>query len=70
MGTLKTIFDIQLLSTIIFQPLHHLESNWKKMISNSQFIDEDSITSMKWTRRSFPILSWKMENVDVATNFQ
>ena len=31
-------------------------------------MDEDSITSMKWARRSFPILSWKMENLDIATN--
>ena len=68
MGTLKTIFNIQLLSNIILQSFRHLDKNWKKIISTSQFIDEHSFTWMKWARRSFPILSWKMENVDVATN--
>ena len=44
MGTLKTIFDIQLLSTHIFQPLHHLESKkWFQEVSLSmkiQYLDE------------------------------
>ena len=47
MGTLKTIFDIQLISNIILQSIRHLDKNWKKIISRSQFIDEHSFTLMK-----------------------
>ena len=54
MGTLKTIFDIQLLSTHIFQPLHHLESKkWFQAVSLSM-----KIQLPRWSEQDDPSQYW------------
>ena len=56
MGTLKTIFDIQLPSTIIFPPFHHLHKNWKKLFQTVSL--SMKIPLPRWSEQDDPSQSW------------